>query len=141
MLIKVVTAGGNLLLNIGPDANGQWDSIAYNRLKEIGDWMKINGEAIYNTRPSSIPIYNQTYFTAAKDKSAGYILELLKNDGSSFDNGIKLEVQDVYDGKFNHIQLLGTPIKMPIQKYVDTKGTKMLRIVLNNGDAIKSYYC
>src|SRR4030095_10424426 len=43
LLVKVVSRGGNFLLNIGPGPDGDWDPIAYERLKEIGAWMKVNG--------------------------------------------------------------------------------------------------
>ncbi len=51
LLIRIVSRGGNLLLNIGPSPDGDWDDTAYARLKEIGAWMAINGEAIYGTHP------------------------------------------------------------------------------------------
>ncbi len=51
MLVDVAAKGGNLLLNIGPDAQGRWDQAAYDRLSGVGDWMANNGEAIHGTRP------------------------------------------------------------------------------------------
>jgi len=51
LLINVVTKGGNLLLNIGPSPEGEWEQDAYDRLKGIGAWMDINKNAIYNTKP------------------------------------------------------------------------------------------
>ena len=51
LLIKVVSRGGNLLLDIGPTADGRIPAIMQERLIEIGDWLKVNGEAIYGTRP------------------------------------------------------------------------------------------
>jgi alpha-L-fucosidase len=51
ILVDTVSRGGNLLLDIGPKADGTIPVIMEQRLKEIGDWMKINGEAIYGTKP------------------------------------------------------------------------------------------
>jgi alpha-L-fucosidase len=50
MLADVVSKGGNLLLNIGPGPDGTWHPAAYDRLRELGAWMKVNAEAIYATR-------------------------------------------------------------------------------------------
>ncbi|TDE28482.1 alpha-L-fucosidase [Flavobacterium ranwuense] len=49
-LVDVVSKGGNYLLNIGPGPDGELDQVAYQRLKEIGTWIKTNGEAIYGSR-------------------------------------------------------------------------------------------
>ena len=51
LLVDVVAKGGNLLLNVGPDAQGQFPPTALQRLKEIGDWMQVNSDAIHGTRP------------------------------------------------------------------------------------------
>ena len=51
ILVDTVSRGGNLLLDIGPRADGTIPVIMEQRLKEIGDWLKINGEAIYSTKP------------------------------------------------------------------------------------------
>jgi alpha-L-fucosidase len=50
VLIDLVSRGGNLLLDIGPDGDGTIPVIMEQRLLEIGDWLKVNGEAIYGTR-------------------------------------------------------------------------------------------
>jgi len=51
ILVDTVSRGGNLLLDIGPRADGTIPLIMEQRLKEIGDWLKVNGEAIYGTKP------------------------------------------------------------------------------------------
>ncbi len=52
MLIDIASKGGNYLLNIGPRPDGTFPDESVQRLKEIGQWMKINGESIYGTSAS-----------------------------------------------------------------------------------------
>ncbi len=51
MLVDLVSRGGNLLLDIGPGADGTIPVVMEERLVQIGRWLQINGEAIYGTRP------------------------------------------------------------------------------------------
>ena len=51
MMIDVVSKNGSLLLNIGPKADGTIPEEDKNILLKIGEWMKVNGEAIYDTHP------------------------------------------------------------------------------------------
>lgn len=50
LLVDIVCKGGNLLLNIGPDPEGELPPAARQHLEELGEWMHINGDAIYATR-------------------------------------------------------------------------------------------
>ncbi len=49
MLIDIASKGGNYLLNVGPTSEGEIPAPSVERLHEIGEWMKVNGEAIYGT--------------------------------------------------------------------------------------------
>jgi alpha-L-fucosidase len=51
-LIDCASKGGNYLLNVGPTAEGLFPEASVQRLREIGDWMKLNSEAIYDTTAS-----------------------------------------------------------------------------------------
>ncbi|MDR2774821.1 MAG: alpha-L-fucosidase, partial [Tannerella sp.] len=51
MLVEKVALGGNLLLNVGPTADGRIPAIMQQRLSDMGKWLKVNGEAIYATKP------------------------------------------------------------------------------------------
>jgi len=50
-LIDIAGKGGNFLLNVGPTEEGLIPEPSIQRLKEMGKWMKVNGEAIYRTKP------------------------------------------------------------------------------------------
>lgn len=53
-LCDIVSKNGNLLLNVGPYADGSFHPQAVRNLEEIGDWLEQNGEAIYGTRPFEV---------------------------------------------------------------------------------------
>ena len=71
-LCDIVSKNGNLLLNVGPYADGSFHEDAKSILYEIGDWLKINGEAIYGTRP-----YKAASEGPTSVKDANYNVEMV----------------------------------------------------------------
>ena len=70
MLADVVSKGGNLLLNIGPGPDGRWHAAAYDRLADLGVWLEVNGEAIYETRAQPPYREGKVRFTRRTDGTA-----------------------------------------------------------------------
>jgi alpha-L-fucosidase len=51
LLVDIVSKNGNLLLDVGPEADGTIPPIQMSRLEALGAWLRLNGEAIYGTHP------------------------------------------------------------------------------------------
>ena len=81
LLVDIVSRGGNLLLNIGPKSDGSIPDIMSDRLLEIGEWLEINGEAIYGTIPNRIFSLDSITYTLAKDRKTlfAFIEQFPKN--------------------------------------------------------------
>ena len=67
MLCDLVSKGGNFLLNIGPSADGTIPVIMEERLLQMGDWLRVNGDAIYGTRIYSKQLQEGVYYTKKGD--------------------------------------------------------------------------
>ncbi|PSL30996.1 alpha-L-fucosidase [Chitinophaga ginsengisoli] len=56
-LVDIASKGGNYLLNVGPKADGTFPQESVDLLKQVGDWMKVNGDAIYDTKASPFGLF------------------------------------------------------------------------------------
>lgn len=116
MLTDIVSKNGNLLLNIGPGPDGEWDPVAYQRLQEIGVWMKINSEAIYDTEADpQLPRQHNWVFTK-KGKTIYAIYQVAENEKTNGAFSLRLPLLKTAPG----IHLLGS--------------TQNIKPVLKNGE-------
>ena len=119
LLIETVSKEGNLLLNVGPTARGEFDARAKDRLEGMGKWMHANGRSIYGctAAPEDIPTPERTLLTYNPDKNRLYVHLIdypLSRLGIEF--GDKIEyAQFLHDGseiKFDK-EFLYTPVLKP----------------------------
>ena len=116
LLVSTVSAGGNLLLDIGPAADGTIPVIMQQRLMDLGNWLKMNGEAIYSTssfitrkKDEAInPETNKTIFFTQKNKEVYIICLTWPKDGIILD--------EINPDKSINAVLLGTDRKVSINK-------------------------
>ncbi len=69
MLVNASTRNGNMLLNVGPDADGVIPQTHVDRLKEVGAWLKKYGESIYGTRGGPLQPVDGEYGTTYRGNS------------------------------------------------------------------------
>lgn len=67
MIVDVVCRDGNMLMNIGPDRNGHVPPAVVQRMREVGAWLRENGETIYKTRGGPIEPVDNVYGTTYRD--------------------------------------------------------------------------
>jgi alpha-L-fucosidase len=79
MLIEIVSKGGNFLIGFGPTPEGEFPAGAVERLKEIGAWMKINGDAIYGTRAIAPYFESGIRFTQKGDRVFAFLVDEAAN--------------------------------------------------------------
>lgn len=68
LLVDTVAKGGNLLLNVGPTARGEFDPRARATLAEIGEWLRLHGRAIYGATASDLSPPSDCRFTQRGDR-------------------------------------------------------------------------
>ncbi|MBB6729842.1 alpha-L-fucosidase [Cohnella zeiphila] len=101
LLIEIVAKGGNLALNVGPQPDGRLPRTAISRMKGMGDWLKVHGEAIYGTRICEPYSAGNVRFT--KKEGAVYAFYLYKNESEAMPEEIHLP----WTGEAGRVDLVG----------------------------------
>jgi len=78
MLIETRAKGGNLLLNVGPKPDGELPIEEEERLREMAEWMFVNGEAIYGVRPWAVVNDGDVWFTKKKNEDTVFAIVTTK---------------------------------------------------------------
>mgnify|MGYP001275743312 CR=1 FL=1 len=110
LLIKIVSRGGNFLLNVGPGPHGDWDPVVYQRLQDISEWMKLNNSGIYSSKPIAPYSDRNVYFTQSKDGKITYAYYLVENDDVALP--AQLTLQGVVAEKGSTITAAGSSTKL-----------------------------
>ncbi|MBN1387913.1 MAG: alpha-L-fucosidase [Bacteroidales bacterium] len=116
MLVDIVAKGGNLLLNIAPGPDGEWDDEAYSLLEEIGQWMDINSEAINGTRAIE-PFKDGKICYTSRGEDIVYAIYLL-DEGEDIPGEINIGGIKIPEG--SGVEMLGTKGKLKWRKSGDS---------------------
>lgn len=101
MLVRIVSENGNLLLIVNLDGKGAMPDYIRTRLYDVGRWLKINGEAIYNSRPWLVANQGeQLRFTQSKD--GRYLYAIHKGWPEK-----EVELHDMWLDTSSKIEMLG----------------------------------
>jgi len=144
-LVDIVSKGGNYLLNIGPDEKGHVPDKSAAGLREVGEWLKVNGDAIYGTTRWKIPnegeeetlldgtgsrekkgfsrtfTKNDFWFTSKGNKV--YTISLVNADGQ-----IEIKSLKLANGKITKVNLLGSSAELRWEQNEDAMKVDMAGI-------------
>jgi alpha-L-fucosidase len=104
LLVDIVAKGGNLLLNIAPGPLGQWHDDAYRMLDEMGEWMKVSSEAIYETR--AMAPYKEGKVCISRKGDNTIFIYYMADDGESVPEQIAMSNFSLPAG--SKVRMLGT---------------------------------
>ncbi len=128
MLVDIVSKGGNFVLNVGPDERGIIPQGSVDILQTVGQWLKVNGDSIYETRPAPDFPYRMEWggITAKAGKLFMHIFDWPKSLPYEIEiYGLTTKVKKAY--------MLSDPTQKPIeihQRYELARDEYRLRVLL-----------
>ncbi len=128
MLAETSAKGGNLLLGVGPDPLGRIPSDAASRLSEVGAWLRVNGDAIYGSRP--LPPYRAGPALLTRKAGRGYAIII---DPAQAAEGGTITIKGIRPAAGSDVALLGNPGSLKWEAADDGFRVKIPEAVLNRG--------
>lgn len=107
LLVKTSGKGANLLMNIGPQPNGELPAVALERLKGMGEWLQQYGETIYGTTAGHLPVQE---WGATTQKGNTEYIHILNYKDATFTLPVETKVKTVKEF------ISGTPLKFKKNK-------------------------
>ncbi|CAH1130470.1 unnamed protein product [Ceutorhynchus assimilis] len=110
LLARTVSCGGNILINVGPTKEGTISPIFEERLTQLGNWLGINGEAIYSSQPwtSQNDSLNSNVWYTSRD-TAVYAINLVWPESNTVELA---SVVDLFKNPVTTVSLLGNEGKL-----------------------------
>ena len=134
MLVRIVSENGNLLLIVNLDGKGAMPDYIRTRLYDVGRWLKVNGEAIYDSRPWLVASQGeQLRFTQSKD--ARYLYAIHKGWPEK-----EVELHDMWLDTASKIEMLGANQPLPWKNVPEGKYGRGGKVVVEIPDSLKSTF-
>jgi alpha-L-fucosidase len=92
LLVNIVAKGGNLLLGVGPNGQGDFEPKVYENLNQLGKWLEVNGEAIYKTNPAAPFLDGKVAYTSKGDNTI-YAIYMPAKDEKELPSEIIIKTQ------------------------------------------------
>lgn len=126
MLCECISKGGNLLISIGPDAEGNIPKETEESMLALGDWTHRYAEAVYPTEKGLDPAYFLVGSTLSRDKKTLYLFSYDRPNGFLMLNGIKnkeMKITALKNGRELAYEIIGGApwLDMPGQIWVRTE--------------------
>ena len=126
--VETISCGGNVLINVGPTKEGTIAPIFEERLRQLGDWLKVNGDAIYGTQPwqyQNDTTNPDVWYTSKKDSVYAILLKW---------NPETVKLSAISNFKFKNVQLLGYNDKLD---WTLTDNTVFINTKIQTGELAK----